>query len=78
MQMQKTKLFMNGRSQAERLPKECQFDGRDVCIQKYGDIVILVPTNQMWETFLHGLNSFTDDFLCEKREQGASEERDTF
>ncbi len=76
--MQKAKLFMNGRSQAVRLPKEYQFEGKEVCIQKYGDIVILVPTQQVWETFLHGLNSFTDDVFIKKREQGDSEDRDTF
>jgi hypothetical protein len=34
--MQTVKLFQNGRSQAVRLPKEFQFDGEDVYIQKHG------------------------------------------
>ena len=34
--MQTAKLFVNGRSQAVRLPKEYQFQGDDVFIQKHG------------------------------------------
>jgi antitoxin VapB len=34
--MQTAKLFQNGRSQAVHLPKEFQFDGEDVYIQKHG------------------------------------------
>ena len=34
--MQTAKLFQNGRSQAVRLPKEFQFTGEDVYIQKHG------------------------------------------
>jgi antitoxin VapB len=41
--MQTARLFINGRSQAVRLPKEYQFKGDDVYIQKVGDIVILFP-----------------------------------
>ena len=69
--MQKAKLFMNGRSQAVRLPEDFQFSGDDVLIQKHGDAVILVPHEKGWEIFLHGLNSFSDDFMQDGREQGS-------
>ena len=32
--MQTARLFMNGRSQAVRLPKECRFRGKDVFVHK--------------------------------------------
>lgn len=67
--MQTAKLFINGRSQAVRLPKKCQFKGSDVYIQKIGSTVILFPKDKVWETFLHGLNSFTEDFLADGRNQ---------
>ena len=35
------KLFMNGRSQAVRLPKEFRFEGNEVLIRREGDLVIL-------------------------------------
>ena len=74
--MQTAKLFINGRSQAVRLPKTCQFKGSDVYIQKIGSTVILFPKDKIWETFLHGLNSFTEDFLADGRNQPEMQERD--
>ena len=76
--MQSAKLFINGRSQAVRLPKEFQFSGNDVLIQKVGDAVILLPHDKSWEVFLHGLNSFTEDFMDKGREQGKNQEREDF
>ncbi|EMY79654.1 antidote-toxin recognition MazE [Leptospira weilii serovar Ranarum str. ICFT] len=73
--MQTAKLFINGRSQAVRLPKEFQFTGDDVLIQKVGEAVILVPKNKAWSVFLEGLNGFSDDFLEEGREQPKSDKR---
>jgi antitoxin VapB len=37
------KLFKNGSSQAVRLPKECRFEGDEVIVKRFGDMVILVP-----------------------------------
>ena len=51
------KLFLNGRSQAVRLPKEFRFRGTEVRISREGDRVILEPLEQtrwpagFWDTF---------------------------
>lgn len=37
------KLFMHGRSQAVRLPKEFRFEGTEVRVSRMGDKVILEP-----------------------------------
>lgn len=76
--MKTAKLFINGRSQAVRLPKEFQFTGKDVLIQKVGDAVILLPRDKSWEVFLHGLNNFTEDFMEEGRDQGKNQKREDF
>lgn len=57
------KLFVNGSSQAVRLPKEYRFAGTEVYAQKIGDTVMLVPKEKAWETFLEGINGFTDDYF---------------
>lgn len=41
--MQTAKLFMNGKSQAVRLPKEFRFEGEEVVIKKVGEMVVLLP-----------------------------------
>lgn len=57
------KLFTNGSSQAVRLPKEFRFTGNEVYAQKIGDTVMLVPKEKAWETFMDGINSFTEDYF---------------
>lgn len=57
------KLFANGSSQAVRLPKEVRFSGTEVYVQKIGSSLMLVPKDKAWETFLEGINDFTDDYF---------------
>ena len=45
------KLFTNGRSQAVRIPKACEFTGvEEVVIRKEGDALILLPVRKSWES----------------------------
>ena len=46
------KIFMTNRSQAVRLPKEFQFQTREVFIRKEGDEVILSPRPADWSEYL--------------------------
>lgn len=73
--METAKLFMNGRSQAVRLPKEYRFDGDEVYIKKVGGAVILIPYQTPWNTLLDSLKLFSADFL-EDREQPPIEARE--
>lgn len=71
--MQVAKLFENGRSQAVRLPKDCRFEGSEVLVQRVGSAVLLVPKDQVWEVFMEGISSFSDDFMSDGRDQNAAE-----
>ena len=73
--MQTAKLFRNGRSQAVRLPKEFQFRGGEVFIQKHGNAVLLIPHEKAWEVFIEGLSGFSADFMQEGRDQGKDQKR---
>lgn len=75
--MDTAKLFVNGQSQAVRLPKEYRFSGNEVYIRKVGNAVMLFPKERAWETFLNGLNSFTEDFFADERNQGVQTPRET-
>ena len=45
----KAKLFINGRSQAVRIPKDLAFTGVDsVLIEKRGSALILTPVRSTW------------------------------
>jgi len=41
--VKKAKLFMNGRSQAVRLPKEYRMPGSEVFVERRGDEIVLRP-----------------------------------
>ena len=75
--METAKIFENGRSQAVRLPKKFRFNTDEVIVQQLGDAVILVPKESMWQTFMDGLNGFTDDIFADGRNQGFQEERES-
>lgn len=75
--MMTAKVFENGRSQAVRLPKECRFNVDEVAVNKIGDVVILMPKENKWAGFLDSLNLFSDDFMCDGRDQPAVQERDS-
>jgi antitoxin VapB len=50
--MQTAKLFVNGSSQAVRLPKDFRFQGDEVGVKKVGEIVLLYPKDSAWAHFL--------------------------
>jgi len=70
--LKKASLFMNGRSQAVRLPKEFRFEGTHVYARKEGDRVILSPIDERWEQFLAAFGSIPD---FPDRDQGLPQER---
>lgn len=57
------KIFDNGDSLTISLPNDFNFIGKEVYAQKVGDSVILVPKDKAWETFMEGVNGFTDDYF---------------
>ncbi|HMK90892.1 MAG TPA: AbrB/MazE/SpoVT family DNA-binding domain-containing protein [Methylocystis sp.] len=63
------KLFMHGRSQAVRLPKEFRFEGTEVRVRKVGEKVILEPMRKppfdvdAWRARLDDLGA--EEFLPE-------------
>ena len=52
-----------------RLPKECQFAGDEVVVNKIGDIVMPMPKNNKWSGFFSSFDMFSDDFMENGREQ---------
>lgn len=64
--MQTAKLFMNGNSQAVRLPKEFRFGGDFVYVRRQGDDVILSAKPLTWDEFFEQPSVFGDDFLADR------------
>ncbi len=64
--MNTAKLFKNGSSQAVRLPKEYNFKGNEVYVNKIGSTVILVPKDDPWKILIDSLNNFSPDFASDR------------
>jgi len=63
MKHAKAKIFMTGRSQAVRLPKEYRFKTGTVLVHREGNAVILEPDNEWPEGYFEGLGPVPDDFV---------------
>ncbi|MBL4823707.1 MAG: antitoxin [SAR324 cluster bacterium] len=75
--MDTAKLFVNGRSQAVRLPKAYRLPGKEVKISRSGKRVILEPLESNWDDIFEALAQFSDDFMESGRDQPKMpEERD--
>ncbi len=75
--MHTAKVFKNGRSQAVRLPKDCQFIGEEVYVSKIGDSVILFPKGSGWKLLADSINQFTEDFLDARQQPQEHQDRKT-
>lgn len=65
------KLFVHGRSQAVRLPKECRFEGKEVRVTKIGNKVILEPLTASREVPWDLIDGLSDIPFPEGRDQPA-------
>jgi antitoxin VapB len=75
--LQTAKLFMNGRSQAVRLPAEFRFSGREVYIERQGEAVVLRPKPLGWDDFFTQPSRVPADYLAGRKDH-APEEREPF
>ncbi len=64
--MHTAKIFINGKSQAVRLPKEYRFEESEVYVNRVGGTVILFSKQDPWGSFFESLGNFTDDFMGER------------
>lgn len=75
--MMTAKVFENGRSQAVRLPKECRFNTDEVVVNKIGDIVMLMPKTNKWNSFMQAIDMFSSDFFEDGRTDERMQERES-
>lgn len=73
--MDTAKLFMTGRSQAVRLPKEYRFEGQEVLIKRVGDAVVLLPRTRSWDALIDGLSLFEPGFRIERDQPEKQQKR---
>jgi antitoxin VapB len=66
--MKTARLIQTGQSQIVNLPEGFRFNGDRVFIKKVGNVVILTPYENPWQSLFDSLAQFSDDFM-EDRDQ---------
>lgn len=75
--MDTAKLFINGRSQAVRLPKSYRFEGKEVYVKKVPEGVLLLPKDQtIWDTWERNLQKYDSPFIAERNQPKSQQKRD--
>jgi antitoxin VapB len=65
--LQEAKVFMTGRNQAIRLPKEYRVSGKSVDISRIGSSIVLTPeSGDRWAGLFAALDQFPRDFTLER------------
>lgn len=74
----RAKLFLHGRSQAVRLPKEFRFEGTEVYVRRVGaDVVLSSRPKAAMQNLLDALAEFEPGFVLEHAQPEQAEVRDT-
>lgn len=73
----RAKLFMHGRSQAVRLPKEFRFEGTEVYVRRVGaDVVLSSQPKAPMQNLLDALQEFEPGFTMERAQPDQPQARD--
>jgi antitoxin VapB len=73
----RAKLFMHGRSQAVRLPKEFRFEGTEVFVRRVGDDVVLSSQQKpSMQSLIDAVNAFEPGFVIERNQPDQPDQRE--
>ena len=74
--MDKAKLFINGRSQAVRLPKAYRFKGNEVYIKRTSEGVLMISKYQsIWDIWEENLMKYDEPFMTDRNQPEIQQER---
>lgn len=74
--MDTAKLFINGKSQAVRLPKSYRFEGKEVYVKKVSGGVLLLPKDQsIWDDWERNLQKYDSPFMEERNQPNLQDDR---
>ena len=64
--MDTAKLFLSGRSQAVRLPKQYRFPANEVAVKHFGNGVLLLPIYDSLQMMEAGMDAFETGFVLSR------------
>ena len=78
--MKKAKVFINGKSQAVRLPMEFRFKCSEVSVSRLGSGVVLEPISNSWKDLFEIIKSIStnDELFLDDRKDFTPQQRNYF
>lgn len=76
--MEKAKIFINGHSQAVRLPKKYRFDVKEVKVAQLGKSIVLSPIAEGWKQVFNNISIVPNNDFLQNREDTKPQERRFF
>jgi antitoxin VapB len=73
----KSVVIQKGQTQWIELPSAFHFKGTEVFIKPIGNAIVLIPSDDPWQSLFDSLEQFSDDFMAE-REQPLQQLREAF
>ena len=64
--MKTAQIIQDSQGQFIRLPNEVHIEGQQVYIKKIGNLIVLFPEKNLWQSFFESLDLFTDDYMEER------------
>lgn len=75
--METAKLFINGRSQAVRLPKAYRFEGKEVYVKKTTQGVLLLSKDQsVWDVWERDMLQYDEPLMDARNQPRGQQERE--
>ena len=75
--MDTAKLFINGQSQAVRLPKSYRFEGKEVYVKKVPEGVLLLPKDTtIWDVWERNLLKYDSPFMTGRNQPETQQQRE--
>ena len=65
VQSRMTKVFMNGRNQAVRIPAQYRFEDEELFVNKIGNTLMLTPVSALPGTLQLGASLIPEDFMAD-------------
>ncbi len=70
------KIFLNGSSQALRLPKAYRFEGKEVYIKRISQGILLIPKDKsVWGIWEKNLKKYSKPFMTDRNQPESQQER---
>lgn len=65
--METAKVFEYEENKAIKLPADFRLQEDEMIVRRLGGMILLVPKSKVWESFMEGINGFSEDFMADGR-----------